>query len=105
MGVQIKQVYENSNKFNTTVKSTKRYFKSTTDYIPHPLKELLIWSILSEETELTDIFLSHRTEYGVHDRLVLTRIYKKLSCMYEATNFSRAQEMLDLRKQVRLVNF
>ena len=75
------------------------YFKSEINYIPDPLKELLIWSVLTEETELTDIFLTHRTEYGVHDRLILARIYKRLSSIHEMTNHARAQEMMDLRNK------
>ena len=75
----------------------KLYSEKKKKYIPNALKELLLWSVLTEETELTDIFLTHRTEYGLHDRLILARIYKRLSLIHEHTNHSRARDLLDQR--------
>ena len=83
---------ENSNYMIKSLYSDKKK-----KYIPNALKELLLWSVLTEETELTDIFLTHRTEYGLHDRLILARIYKRMSLIHEHTNHSRARDLLDQR--------
>ena len=58
-----------------------RFLKLVYEYVLEPVKELLFWSVLINQPELIDIFLGKRCSYGIHDRLVLATIYKKIGIL------------------------
>ena len=65
-----------------------------------PLKELLIWSVLIDEPDLTDIFLGLRKQCGLQDRLVLAAMFKRMRRQWKYTNqirYQRYDEQKDKR--------